>query len=87
MSEHFFGLGRGHLSAKAGKIARQHGAHLVNYTDPGCGCGYGCRGGCSANRRHWFACENRGAPFDDWTASAVMAAIDRAGGIEALRKR
>jgi hypothetical protein len=67
MSEHFFGLGPGHLPKRADAIAGKHGAYLVNYTEP--------RG----EKRHWFACPNRGSPFDDATARAVMADLRAAG--------
>ena len=76
MSAHFFGLGKGHLPRRVALIARKHGAELVNYTDPGCGCGWGCTSGeCKANRRHWFEAPNRGAPFDGQTAREVLDAI------------
>jgi hypothetical protein len=75
MSEHFFGLHRGHLTAKADRIARKHGASHVNYTEP--------RG----EKRWWFACRNRGEPFDSSTAKAVLADIEAAGGFEALTKK
>jgi hypothetical protein len=52
MSQHFFGLHSGHLTAQAERIARKHGAWHVNFTEP--------RG----ERRGWFACPNRGNPFD-----------------------
>ena len=61
MSEFFFGLGPGHLPRKADKIARRHGAYLVNYTER------------DGRKRHWFACRNRGAPFDQAVARAVLA--------------
>lgn len=73
MSEHFFGLHSGHLTARAHKIAARHGAEHINYTEP--------RG----EKRGWFACPNLGYPFDDATARAVMDAIDAVGGIDALR--
>lgn len=77
MSEYFFGLGSGWLPKSADKIARKHGACLVNYTDPQCNCGRGCASGkCKASRRHWFACSNRGNPFDQQTARAVMSEIE-----------
>lgn len=79
MSEYLFGLGRGHLTKKADRIARKHGVCLVNHTDPGCSCGYGCAGECTANRRHWFAGPNLGEPFDSRMARAVEADIDAAG--------
>jgi hypothetical protein len=75
MSEHFFGLHKGHLAARADKIAERHGASHVNYTEP--------RG----EKRGWFVCPNRGEPFDTRTAVAVMADIDAAGGIDALTKK
>lgn len=67
MSEHMFGAGPGHLPKRADKIARKHGAYLVNYTEP--------RG----EKRHWFCCPNLGHPFDGATASAVMDALRAAG--------
>ncbi len=76
MSEYFFGLHSGHLTAKADKIARRHGAWHDNYVEPGRG-----------DKRGWFACPNRGSPFDQAIADAVMADIDAAGGIDALRKK
>jgi hypothetical protein len=72
MSEHFFGLHSGHLTAKADKIAAKHGAWHTNHTEP--------RG----ERRGWFSCPNRGWPHDDQTAKAVLAEIDAMGGMEAL---
>jgi len=64
MSEYFFGLGPGHLDdAVVDPIVKKHGAYLVNYTEP--------RG----EKRHWFACRNRGNPFDRQTASDVMDAL------------
>jgi len=78
MSEHFFLTGKGHLGKRADKIARKHGATLVNYTDPGCGCGYGCTGDCPENRRHWFACDNLGEPFNGATARAVECDLRQA---------
>lgn len=75
MSEHFFGLHTGHLKARADKIAETHGAWHVNFTEP------------NGEKRGWFACPNRGSPFDQATACAVMAAIDEAGGIDTLRRK
>lgn len=72
MSEHFFGLHRGHLTAEAGRIAARHGAWHVNYTEPG------------GERRGWFACPNLGAPFDGATARAVLDDLDARGGIAAF---
>lgn len=59
-NEYFFGLGYGHLHEKADEIAQRHGASLVNYTEP------------TGFKRHWFACTNRGAPFDQEVADAVI---------------
>ena len=65
MSEYMFGCGDGWMPKSADKIARKHGAGLVNYTDPGCKCGCGCVSGeCRSARRHWFAGPNRGEPFN-----------------------
>jgi hypothetical protein len=72
VSEYLFGLHMGHLTAEADQIAARHGAWHVNYTDP------------SGERRGWFACPNRGPSFYRVIAEAVMAEIDRAGGIKAL---
>lgn len=86
MSEYMFGLGDGHLGKAAARIARRHGAELVNHNDPGCRCGYGCGGdNCPSTARHWFACQNQGEPFDSEVARAVMADLERAG-IESCRK-
>lgn len=65
-----FLLGAGHLPQRANKIARRHGAVLVNYTEP--------RG----EKRHWFEAPNLGAPFDGATARAVADDLERAGLIE-----
>ena len=70
-----FGLHNGHLKAVADKIAKKHGAEHVNFTEP------------TGRERGWFAGPNRGEPFDSRLASVVMADIDKAGGVEALRKR
>lgn len=80
MSEYLFGCGPGWLPKKAAAIAREHGAMLVNYTDPGCKCGYGCASGeCKSARRHWFAGPNLGSPFDARLAADVAAGIKAAG--------
>lgn len=55
MSEYFFGVHRGHLTARADRIAARHGTCHTNYTEP--------RG----IRRGWFSCPNRGSPFDGAT--------------------
>jgi len=70
MAEFFFGVHRGHLTAKADRIARRHGA---SYTDA------------TGERRGWFVADNRGSPFDQRVADAVLADIEKAGGIDALR--
>ncbi len=75
MSEFHFGLHDGHLVVKADRIAKQHGASHVNYTEP------------QGRKRGWFSCPNRGAPFDECVASAVLTDVEEAGGFEALRKR
>lgn len=79
MSDYMFGLGDGWMGKTAAKIARKHGATLVNYCDPGCKCGYGCATDCPACKRHWFAAPNRGEPFDGDLSRAVMADLSRAG--------
>lgn len=72
MGEHHFGLGPGHLPRVANTIAKKHDAWLVNYAEP------------SGEKRHWFSCKNRGAPFDGATADAVLAELRMAGLIEEL---
>ncbi|MCK9520333.1 MAG: hypothetical protein WC251_03830 [Candidatus Izemoplasmatales bacterium] len=72
--EHFFGLHKGHLTGKADRIAEKHNASHTNYTEP------------SGKKRGWFSCENLGEPFDRNTEKAVMADIEKAGGLDALRK-
>lgn len=83
--EHAFGQGKGHLGRRAAAIARRMGAELVNYADPGCGCGWSCvagaRGDCKARRRHWFTTRNRGEPFNGNTAREVVNALRQAGEI------
>lgn len=79
MNEYYFGVGKGHLGRRADKIAAKHGATLVNHTDPGCRCGYGCTSDCPENRRHWFACNNLGEPFNSATARAVESDLRKAG--------
>jgi len=61
MGDFMFGLGPGHLPQHADAIAARHGASLVNYTEP------------NGDKRHWFACVNRGEPCDGDTARAVLA--------------
>lgn len=73
---HVFGLGPGWMPEKVREAARRHGAELVNYTDPQCKCGRGCKPHeCPKSRRHWFSCEDLGAPHNENTASRVMAAV------------
>lgn len=66
-----FLIGSGKIPAAkakaAEKIARKHGAWLVNPRLPGEG------------YRHWFECTNRGFPFDDATARAVTGELEAAG--------
>ena len=76
MSAYFFGLNAGHLPRRVARIARKHGAELVNYTDAGCKCGYGCTSGeCPKCRRHWFEITNLGEPHNSAKAREVMSAI------------
>lgn len=72
MSEHYFGLHRGHLTARADQIARRYGAWHVNWTEP------------TGEKRGWFGYQSH-SRFDQRTAEKVLAAIDAAGGFEALR--
>ena len=69
MSEYQFGLGAGHLGAKARKIAEKHDATLVNYTEP------------DGRKRHWFACANFGAPWDQRRAARVLEELEHAKGL------
>ena len=78
-SEFIFGVGDGHLSQKVAKIAKKHGAALVNHCDPGCKCGYGCAYNCPATRRHWFAGPNRGEPFNGRLSDNVLAEVAKGG--------
>ena len=70
MSETNFGEHDGHLTAEADHIARVHAAWHVNHTQP------------DGRRRGWFSCQDSG---NQHTAMAVLADIDAAGGLEALR--
>lgn len=74
MSKYFFGLHSGHLTTRAEKIAKRHGAWHINYTEP------------DGKRRGWFCCPSRWSPFDAAVARAVMADIDAAGGIDTFRR-
>jgi hypothetical protein len=76
MTEHFFCLHQGHLdSERLDAVFRERDidAWHVNYTEP------------SGKRYGWFACRNRGNPFNQWTAREAMDAIDAAGGLDAFR--
>ncbi len=65
MSEFHFLLGPGHLSEKADKIAKRHGATLVNYTEP------------NGEKRHWFAGVNLGHPFDKQLSAAIRKDLEQ----------
>lgn len=67
MDRHIFGQGPGHLPQRADEIAERRGAWLVNFTDP------------NGTKRHWFACKNKGEPFNGRTAAAVLDDLMRAG--------
>ena len=73
MSEHFFGLHKGHLKSIADKIAEKHGAWHVNCDEP------------TGEKCGWFGCPNRGFPYDGWVEKAVMAEIEAAGGIDSMK--
>lgn len=72
MGEHFFGLGRGKVSERKAKaverIVRRHGATFTRYVGPG-----------DPEPRFWFACENRGEPFDSQAEREVLDAVAAAG--------
>lgn len=73
MSEYIFGCGDGHLPKSVARIAKRHNTTLINHVDPGCKCGHGCDPfGCKASRRHWFATDNRGEPFNSQVKEAVL---------------
>lgn len=76
MGEHHFGGGNGKveraLAKKVAKIAAENGADFTCYQEP------------NGSWRFWFSCENRGSPFDQWTADRVYAALDKAGLSKAL---
>jgi hypothetical protein len=63
MSEHHFGLYRGHLSARLiQRIEKKFPeVSVVNYTEP--------RG----EKRGWFSGPNRGSPFDRAMSSEVLS--------------
>lgn len=63
MSDFQFGLGSGHLPKWMDRIARKHGAQLVNHTGP------------DGRKTHWFRAENIGKPEDPERANAVLTEI------------
>jgi hypothetical protein len=74
MAEYMFGVGRGHLSPAVERRANELGAELVNYTEPGCECGYGCNNNrCRARRRHWFTVPELGR--GEQVAREIMATL------------
>jgi hypothetical protein len=70
-SEYLFGSGNGRVNTRLAnridRIARKHGACFVWATIPGDG------------PRYWFACPNRGNPFDQATRDAVWGELIAAG--------
>ena len=64
---YFFGLGKGKVGAKERKridrILESHQADFVIYEEP------------NGELRYWFECENKGEPFDSWTANAVLKEV------------
>jgi hypothetical protein len=70
-SEYLFGSGNGRvktrLANRIDRIARKHGACFVSCVLPGDG------------PRYWFACPNRGNPFDQATEQAVWEDLVAAG--------
>lgn len=81
MAEYMFGSGRGHLGADVERRAHELGAELVNHTEPGCGCGYGCTGlhlSCPAKRCHWLTVRELGR--GEQLAREIMATL-RAEGL------
>lgn len=74
MSEYMFGVSRSKPSrrnaARMNRIAKRHGAYLVEATIPGTG------------YQRWFCGPNRGFPFDAAMASAVFADLRAAGLME-----
>ncbi len=73
MSEYMFGVSRTKptraVAKKMERIAKRHGAYLVEASLPGTG------------YQRWFCTRNYGAPFDQCTSDAVYADM-RAAGIE-----
>lgn len=74
MSEYMFGVSRSKPSrrdaARMDRIAKRHGARLVEATIPGIG------------YQRWFAGPNLGFPFDAAMASAVCDDLRAAGLME-----
>lgn len=74
MSEYMFGVSRSKLSrrdaARMARIAKRHGAYLVEATIPGTG------------YQRWFAGPNLGFPHDAAMASAVFADLRAVGLME-----
>lgn len=72
--------GKGWLPRAAEKAAQRAtggSVSLVNYTDAGCGCGYGCAPyTCRASRRHWFEGPDDGEPFATMRAKGTARAIE-----------
>ena len=70
MSEYFFGVWHGRVEAALATaleaVAVEHGAHFVCVELP-------------EGPRCWFACPNRGAPFDEQAAKATKASIAQSG--------
>lgn len=71
MNEYMFGSSQTQLTRaqarKITKIAHEHGAYLVETTLPGIG------------YVRWFACRNRGNPYDQAVERAVVEACAREG--------
>lgn len=69
MSEHIFGAHHGHYDSRRDLAAIEAveaefadaGVCHIDYDDP------------NGQRRGWWVCENRGHPFDQQTARAVLA--------------
>ncbi len=78
-SETILLCGHGHLSKRVAIAVRKHAVTLVNYTDPGCGCGWGCAPtrDCPSNKRHWFCGPNRGCAANRDLAQTITAELAR----------
>lgn len=70
MSEHFFGLGRHRVASDIAEridvVARRHGAEFTSVKMPD-------------GWRFWFACPNRGFPFDRDIELAVIESLTAEG--------